>query len=92
MFEKHCCKARTREVGGWGGLSAASDAGGGGGSSESMSRALTHGPRTASVKQGKIIVSVHVAHVLGFRPSNLVAVVDNGRRSSSDVRCHPTRP
>ena len=43
MFEKHCCKARTREASGWGRQPAADDARGGGASPESMSRALTHG-------------------------------------------------
>ena len=41
MFEKHCCRAQTREADGWGGLSAIGDAGGGGASPESMSRTLT---------------------------------------------------
>ena len=92
MFEKYCCRARTREASGWGGLSAASNAGGGGASPERMSRALTRGPHATHVKQGKIIVLTLVAHVLGFQPLDLVAVVDGGRRSSLGGQCHPTRP
>ena len=92
MFEKYYCRARTREASGWGGLSTASNAGGGGVSSERMSRTLTRGPRAARVKQGKIIVSTLVAHVLGFQPLDLAVVVDGDRRSSSGGQCYPTRP
>ena len=85
MFEKHCCRVQTREVGGRGGPLATNNAGGGGALSESMSRA-------ACVKHGKIIMSVRVAHALGFRPLDLVAVVGGGRRSSSGGQCHPMHP
>ena len=40
-FEKHCCTHRTRDAGGWGGLSTADDAGGGSTSPKDGRRALT---------------------------------------------------
>ena len=88
VFEKHCCRAQTREVGGWGGLSAADDAGGGGVSLESMSRALTCGPCTTLVKQGKITVPALVAHALAFWPLDLVAVAADAPPQLGGVTPH----
>ena len=53
----------------------AGDAGGRGALLESMLCALTRGSRATCVKQGKITVPTRVAHALGFRPPDLVAVV-----------------
>ena len=70
----------------------AGNAGGGGTSPESMSRALTRGPCVMRVKRGKITVSTRVDHKLGFRLSDLVAVVGSGQYSNLGGRCHPTHP
>ena len=57
---------------------------------ESRRRRVCHTPsRTAHVKQGKITVLTHMAHALGFRPRDLVAVVDGGRRRSATVGAPP---
>ena len=92
VFEKHCCRVRTREASGWGGLLAAGDVGGGGASPESMSHALMRSPHVTRVKQGKITVPARVANALGFPALDLVAVVSCGWHSSLGGRCHPMPP